>query len=100
METFVTAAVAFIAGASVSFVNYLISRASMRISGSLLAAAPFRGVFSVAFIVAAYFAAKSLGVSMLAALLGGALGLTAGLAVSTVLLMRSAGEQSRNRKRY
>ena len=96
MEIFLSGAVAFAAGAAVSFVNYLISRVLIAKTGSPSAASPLRSVLTVAFLASAYFIAKALEVSVPAVLVGGALGMTAGLAVFTVLLMRAGKKEEDN----
>ena len=97
MEIFLTGLAAFVIGVAVSYLNFAVTRALIAKKGDPSIASPVRAILTVAFIAGAYFLAKALEFSTTAALVGAALGLTAGLAFFTFMLMKK-NEKENDRK--
>lgn len=91
MEKLLPAALAFVAGAGVSFVNYLIAKSAMKKGGFGLM--PLRTLLLAALALALYLIGKKLEIGPGPLLIGGAVGATLGLIVSTAVLIRSAKEE-------
>ena len=90
MKEFLFGFAAFACGVLVSYVNYLIGRRSLS-GGKMLYSAPLRSVVSAAFLIALFFIGDKTEAPTVPLLLGGALGLTAGLILFTYLLMKKFG---------
>ena len=82
---------AFLGGALISWLNYLLLRRLIAGKGQtgLALASPVRMLLSAAYFAALFFLGKYTGLSSAALLIGGALGLTAALAFFTLRLSRS-----------
>lgn len=94
---FLFAAAAFAVGVLISFLNYLISKKTLA-SGSANYAAPLRSLLSAAYLIVLFFLGSKTSLPAFPMLIGGALGLTAGLALFTVLLMKKYGGKGRSDK--
>ncbi len=90
MESFLAGAAAFVGGALVSWVNYLLLRRLIKSSGEkgIGAASPIRTLLSAAYLLILYFIGKRTGLNVVALLLGGALGLTVLLIFFTLRLTK------------
>ena len=99
METILTALAAFVGGALVSWVNYLLLRALMKGKGEtgITAASPVRMLMSAAYLLILYYIGKHIGLSLTGLLVGGALGLTVTLMLFTLRLTREMKEQGKER---
>ena len=88
METFLTGLAAFVGGALVSWVNYLLLCRLMngRGDGGIGLSSPLRMILNAAYLLILLFISKRTGLSLVALLVGGALGLTAGLTFFTLRL--------------
>ena len=93
MELFLTGLCAFLGGALISWVNFLLLRRLMRSRGDtgIAMASPERMLLSAAYIVLLYFIGKRTDLSLGALLVGGALGLTITLLFLTLRLSRGSG---------
>lgn len=89
MERVLTLAIPFIAGVAVSFINYLVSRAALRRNKDSALIFPLRTVFAAGFLILVYFVSKSLALSVNACLISGALGVTVGITVFTMILIKN-----------
>lgn len=78
MEAKYTAAlIAFLGGSAISLINAIITAKQVKSENqSLTAASTLRQVLSFAYLIAAYFVIKKLGIDLLLPLLGAAIGLT------------------------
>ena len=79
---------AFAGGVLVSWLNYLVMKAILRRGGGAASASPLRTLVTVVFFVLLYLIGGKTGIPQIPLLVGGALGLTAGLAYFTRLLIR------------
>ncbi len=88
LETLLVGLAAFVGGALVSWVNYLLLRRLMesRGDGGPGLASPVRTILSTAYLVILYYIGKRTGFSLAALLVGGALGLTVMLVFFTLRL--------------
>ena len=93
MELFLTGLCAFIGGALISWVNFLLLRRMMKDKGDtgIALASPLRTILSAAYLVLLYFLGKRTDLSPGALLIGGALGLTVTLGLLTLRLSRGTG---------
>lgn len=91
MAVFLTGLAAFAGGALISWVNFLLLRRLMESKGEngISLAAPVRMLLSAAYFVALYLVGSRTGLSLYALLIGGALGMTAALALFTLRLNRA-----------
>lgn len=81
---------ALLGGLVISLVNYFITRTAIKKGGAAFAlAGPLRMLLCAAYLAALYFISRSTSAPPAALLVGGALGLSAGLAASTYILMKS-----------
>ena len=83
-------AAAFLGGALVAWLNYLLSRRALRADGGAAAVSAVRTLCSVGYLAAVYFLAPYTPWERLWMLLGAALGLTVPMAYFTVRLLREA----------
>ena len=83
-------AAAFLGGALVAWLNYLLSRRALRAGGGATAVSAVRTLCSVGYLAAVYFLAPYTPWERLWMLLGAALGLTVPMAYFTVRLLREA----------
>lgn len=90
MREFLFAAAAFGAGMLVSFGNYLISKKLLG-SGNTAVAATARSIISAAFLIMVFFIGAKTSLPAVPMLVGGALGLTAGLILFTYMLIKNHG---------
>ena len=97
MREFLVAAAAFGTGVLVSFVNYLISKKLLQ-SGNTGFTATARSIVSAAFLIALFFIGAKTSLPAVPMLVGGALGMTAGLILFTVLLIKKYGGKERDDK--
>ncbi len=90
MAIFLTGLAAFAGGALISWVNFLLLRRTVRRKGAegIGMAAPARMLLSAAYFLGLYLIGKHTDLNLYALLVGGALGLTAALALFTGLLSR------------
>ena len=90
MEAFLTGLAAFAGGALVSWVNYLLLRRLMngRGDGGIGLSSPLRMILNAAYLLILLFISKRTGLSLVALLVGGALGLTAALTFFTLRLTK------------
>ena len=97
METILTALAAFVVGALVSWVNYLLLRALMKGKGKtgISIASPVRMIMSAAYLLILYFVGKHTALSLTGLLVGGALGLTVTLMLFTLRLTRGMNGQGK-----
>ncbi len=97
MVQILTGVGAFLGGALISWVNYLLLRRLLAGKGEtgLAMASPVRMLLSAAYLAALYFLGKYTGLSSAALLIGGALGLTVTLALFTLRLSRSMKGQGK-----
>ena len=79
---------AFVLGAAVEFVNFLLTSSALRKKKDALMIFPLRTVIAAGFLILLYFAAKALGLNVTACMIAGAVGASAGLAVFSMLLMK------------
>ena len=88
MGLFLTGLAAFIGGALVSWVNYLLLKLLMNKKGEtgLSLVSPIRTLLSVAYLLILYLVGRRTELSMNALLIGGALGLTIMLTLFTLRL--------------
>ena len=102
MVVFLTGAAAFAVGFFISSINYFITGKILK-SGresALSAVSPVRFLLSAALLCGLYFLGAKTSLSLYALLIGGAAGLTAGLVLFTLLLMRklrTKGQQDKER---
>ncbi len=89
MDKILPYALAFAAGLLASFVDYLVSRATVKKDSAKYYATPIRTAIACVFVAGLYIAAKFLGVERLPFLISGAVGATIGLVAFTVLLLKS-----------
>lgn len=89
MEKFIPYAIAFAAGLLASFIDFLVSRATMKKESAKYYATPVRTVIACVFVAGLYIAAKLLGIERLPFLISGVIGATIGLVVFTILLLKS-----------
>ncbi len=83
------AALAFLGGAALSYVNYLLSRTVLRKKPDFVSAtAVFRQIFNVAYLAALYFFAPSTPWGLVPLLLGAAFGITLPMFYFTFLLLK------------
>lgn len=94
MDKLLPAALAFFAGAGVSFINHLIAKAAMKKGGFGLM--PLRTLILFVLAASLYFIGKNLACGPAPLLIGAAAGATAGLIVSTVILIRAARREGEN----
>ncbi len=93
LKTVISAVLAFIAGAGVGYINYLLTSAlAAKRPRAAAAVMPLRTAVTAAFIAAAYFISKAARVSTVAVLIGAAVGLTAALLVFTIRSMKKSGD--------
>ena len=87
METILAALAAFVGGALVSWVNFLLLRALMKGKGEtgITVASPVRMLMSAAYLLILYMIGKHTELSLTGLLVGGALGLTVTLLFFTLL---------------
>ena len=83
-------AAAFLGGALVAWLNYLLSRRALRADGGAAAVSAVRTLCSVGYLAAVYFLAPYTPWERLWMLLGAALGLTVPMVYFTVRLLREA----------
>ena len=81
-------AAAFLGGALVAWLNYLLSRRALRADGGAAAVSAVRTLCSVGYLAAIYFLAPFTPWERIWMLLGAALGLTVPMAYFTVRLLR------------
>lgn len=82
-------AIAFAAGLLASFVDYLVSRATMHKDSAKYYATPLRTIIACVFVAALYIIGNALKIKLVPFLISGAVGATVGLIVFTILLMRA-----------
>ncbi|MBO4277374.1 MAG: hypothetical protein J5925_03125 [Clostridia bacterium] len=97
MKDVLFAAAAFAAGVLVSFVNYIISKKTLH-GGKTTVAATVRSLISASFLLLLFFIGMETSLPVAALLIGGALGLTAGLILFTWLLLKNYGGKGRGDK--
>ena len=97
MESILTGAAAFVGGALVSWVNYLLLCRLIKSSGEkgISAASPVRTLLSAAYLLVLYFIGKRTGLSAVALLVGGALGLSVMLLFFTLRLTKGLKGQGK-----
>lgn len=97
METFLTGLAAFIGGALVSWVNYLLLCRLMNSKGNggIGLSSPLRMILNAAYLLILLFISKRTGLSLVALLVGGALGLTAALTFFTLRLTKGPKGQGK-----
>ena len=97
MELFLTGLAAFVGGALISWVNFLLLRQLMKSKGDtgIGLASPVRTIVSVAYLLILYLIGKRTELNAAALLIGGALGLTVTLFLFTLRLTRGMNRQGK-----
>ena len=92
MDTVLTAAVGFAGGFAVEFVNWLLTRSALERGSGAAMILPLRCVLAAGYLALLYLAGGALGADTTVLLIAAAVGLSAGLIVFTLLLMRNNGK--------
>ena len=95
MRIFLVGIAAFVGGAAVSWVNYLLLRFLLKKKGEagIGMVSPLRTILSVAYLLILFLIGKKTGLNTTALLIGGALGLTVMLTFFTFRLTRSLKDE-------
>jgi hypothetical protein len=90
MQIFLIGLAAFVGGAAISWVNYLLLRFLLKKKGNagIGLVSPLRTILSVAYLLILFLIGKKAGLNTTALLIGGALGLTVMLTFFTYRLTR------------
>jgi hypothetical protein len=80
-------------GLLIAFVNYLIAKRAL--ASGKMGLLPVRTLITAAFIAALYFIGSALKINVAALLIGGAAGLTLGLVIFTVILIKKQKGEER-----
>lgn len=95
MRIFLVGIAAFVGGAAVSWVNYLLLRFLLKKKGEagIGMVSPLRTILSVAYLLILFLIGKKTGLNTTVLLIGGALGLTVMLTFFTFRLTRSLKDE-------